>query len=133
MLAGLSDTRHHGTRPGERKARLLVDLTGGHGLLGQVEGRAAGDAGAWLAARDPAWRAGVAVVAIDMCPAYRAAVREHLPQATLVVDHFHVVQLANRTVNLVRRRVTAACADAASAPATPSTASDDGCCATART
>lgn len=85
----------------------FVDLTGGHGLLGQVEGRAAGDAGAWLAARDPAWRAGVAVVAIDMCPAYRAAVREHLPQATLVVDHFHVVQLANRTVNLVRRRVTA--------------------------
>src|SRR5690349_19618122 len=85
----------------------FVDLTGGHGLLGQVEGRAAADAGAWLAARDPAWRAGITVVAIDMCPAYRAAVRAHLPQATLVVDHFHVVQLANRTVNLVRRRVTA--------------------------
>jgi transposase len=37
----------------------FVDLSGVHGLLGQVEGRAAGDAGAWLAARDPAWRAGV--------------------------------------------------------------------------
>ena len=85
----------------------FVDLGGVHGLLGQVEGRAGADAGAWLAARDPAWRAGVRVVAIDMCPAYRAAVRAHLPQATLVVDHFHVVQLANRTVNLVRRRVTA--------------------------
>jgi transposase len=32
-------------------------------------------------------------VAIDMCSAYRAAVREHLPSATLVVDHFHLVQL----------------------------------------
>jgi transposase len=85
----------------------FVDLTSGHGLLGQVEGRAAADAGAWLAAQSPSWRAGVRVVAIDMCPAYRAAVREHLPHATLVVDHFHVVQLANQMVSAVRRRVTA--------------------------
>ena len=26
MLVGLSDTRHHGTRPGERKARLLLEV-----------------------------------------------------------------------------------------------------------
>lgn len=84
----------------------FVDLDGGHGLLGQVEGRAAADAGAWLAAQPPSWRAGVQVVGIDMCPAYRAAVREHLPNATLVVDHFHVVQLANQMVSSVRRRVT---------------------------
>src|SRR3981081_3589171 len=38
---------------------------------------------------------------------YRAAVREHLPHATLVVDHFHVVQLANQVLSSVRRRVTA--------------------------
>ena len=86
----------------------FVDLTGGHGLLGQVEGRAAADTGAWLAAQSPAWRAGVAVVAIDMCPAYRAAVRAQLPHALLVVDHFHVVQLANQMVSAVRRRVTSA-------------------------
>jgi transposase len=47
------------------------------------------------------------VVAIDMCSAYRAAVRKHLPHARLVVDHFHVVQLANHMVSSVRRRVTA--------------------------
>jgi transposase len=47
------------------------------------------------------------VVAIDMCSAYRAAVEKHLPNATLVVDHFHVVQLANQMVAAVRRRVTA--------------------------
>jgi transposase len=86
----------------------FTDLTGRHGLLGQVEGRASGDAGAWLAARTPAWRDGVQLVAIDMCSAYRAAVRAHLPNATLVVDHFHVVQLANQTVSAVRRRVTSA-------------------------
>ena len=43
-----------------------------------------------------------------MCSAYRAAVRAHLPNAALVVDHFHVVQLANQTVSAVRRRVTSA-------------------------
>ena len=26
MRAGLSDTRHHGSRPGERKARLLLEV-----------------------------------------------------------------------------------------------------------
>jgi transposase len=84
----------------------FVDLAGDQGLLGQVEGRSAGDAGSWLAARTQDWRDGVATVAIDMSSAYRAAVREHLPQATLVVDHFHVVQLANQVVSSVRRRVT---------------------------
>ncbi len=45
-----------------------------------------------------------------MCSVYRAAVREHLPNAALVVDHFHfhVVQLANQMVASVRRRVTSA-------------------------
>jgi transposase len=85
----------------------FTDLTGDQGLLGQVEGRSAADAGAWLAAQTPSWRAGVQIVAIDMCSAYRAAVRADLPQATVVVDHFHVVQLANQTVSAVRRRVTA--------------------------
>ncbi len=84
----------------------FVDLTGGQGLLGQVEGRSSRDAGSWLAARTQQWRESVAVVAIDMCAAYRAAVVEHLPDATLVVDHFHVVQLANQMVAAVRRRVT---------------------------
>jgi transposase len=86
----------------------FVDLHGGQGLLGQVEGRAAAEVGAWLAARPPKWRDGIRTVAIDMCPAYRAAVREHLPEALLVVDHFHVVRLANQTLAQVRRRATAA-------------------------
>ncbi|WP_369333481.1 transposase [Streptomyces cahuitamycinicus] len=37
----------------------------------------------------------------------RAALRTGLPHATVVVDHFHVVQLANRMLSLVRRRTTA--------------------------
>ncbi|WP_285704661.1 transposase [Microtetraspora sp. NBRC 16547] len=45
-------------------------------------------------------------VAIDMCTIFKAAVRAALPHAVLVVDHFHLVQLANATVTEVRRRVT---------------------------
>uniref|UniRef100_UPI0039F603B4 transposase n=1 Tax=Streptomyces sp. ND04-05B TaxID=3028693 RepID=UPI0039F603B4 len=36
---------------------------------------------------------------------YRAAIRTSLPNA--VVDHFHIVQLANKTLSPVRRRTTA--------------------------
>ncbi|TWH70731.1 transposase [Micromonospora olivasterospora] len=48
----------------------------------------------------------IQAVAIDMCTVFKAAVRQVLPHALLVVDHFHVVQLANRAVTEVRRRVT---------------------------
>jgi len=36
-------------------------------------------------------------VAIDPCAAYARAVRQTLPQATIVVDHFHLDRLANDT------------------------------------
>ncbi|MGO4750361.1 transposase, partial [Streptomyces sp. 2MCAF27] len=37
----------------------------------------------------------------------RAAVHIALPQATFAVDHFHVVQLANKMLSMLRRRTTA--------------------------
>ncbi|MFE9960165.1 ISL3 family transposase [Micromonospora sp. NPDC005299] len=83
----------------------FVDLSGGQGLLAQVEGRTTAAVTGWLAARPPAWREQVATVAIDMCGAFKAAIRRVLPHALLVVDHFHIVQLANRAVTEVRRRV----------------------------
>jgi transposase len=45
-------------------------------------------------------------VAIDPSAAYAAAVRAALPGARLVVDHLHLVKLANDTVTKVRRRVS---------------------------
>ena len=42
-----------------------------------------------------------------MSTSYRAAVRAGLPHTTVVVDHFHVVQLANKILNIVHRRTTA--------------------------
>jgi transposase len=71
----------------------FCDLTGGQGLLAQVEGRTTAAVTGWLLHRTPAWRAGVQAVAIDMCTVFKAAIRQVLPHALLVVDHFHVVQL----------------------------------------
>lgn len=84
----------------------MCDLSGGQGLLGQVEGRTAQVVVDWLGQRRQAWRDQVRYVAIDMCTIFKSMVREALPHATLVVDHFHVVQLAHQALNEVRRRVT---------------------------
>ncbi|WP_207386421.1 transposase [Protofrankia symbiont of Coriaria ruscifolia] len=96
------------------KARVLADrwhvgftdLAGGHGMLGQVEGRTADDVAYRLASQPVAWRHRIRYVAIDMCTVFAAAVRRYLSHATLIVDHFHLVQLANDAVAEIRRRVT---------------------------
>lgn len=84
----------------------FCDLSGGQGLLGQVEGRNAQVVIDWLVQRPAVWREGVRFVAIDMCTVFKSAVRSALPHAQLVVDHFHIVQLANQTLTEIRRRVT---------------------------
>src|SRR5512135_1990898 len=83
----------------------FTDVGGGQGMLGQVEGRTADDVAYWLAQQTPAWRDRIRYVAIDMCTVFVAAIRRYLPHATIVVDHFHVVKLANDTVAEVRRRI----------------------------
>jgi transposase len=84
----------------------FVDISGAQGLLGQVEGRTREAVVGWLAAQPQHWRDQVQYVAIDMCTVFASAVRHALPGATLVVDHFHVVQLANKALCEVRRRIT---------------------------
>lgn len=41
-------------------------------------------------------------VVIDMCPLYLKAVQEVLPHAEVVVDHFHIIQDANRRIDSER-------------------------------
>jgi transposase len=84
----------------------MCDLSGGQGLLAQVEGRNAQVVIDWLGQRSQQWRDGVQYVAIDMCTIFKSAITQALPHATLVVDHFHVVHLAHQALNEVRRRVT---------------------------
>jgi transposase len=84
----------------------FVDLAGDQGLLGQREGRTSKTVVDWLNAQTPQFRAAVEFVAIDPAAVYAAAIRTPglLPNARLVVDHFHVVKLANDCVTKVRRR-----------------------------
>jgi transposase len=65
--------------------------------------------GAWLQAGselDPAIFARASrlrAVSMDMTGGYAKSVREHAPQATVCIDPYHVVQLANQALDDVRR------------------------------
>lgn len=59
----------------------------------------------------PFWRrlrrskASIKAVAIDMSRAYIQAVRENLPDAVIVFDHFHVIKLYNDRLSDLRRQL----------------------------
>ncbi len=62
-------------------------------------------------ALEPFWkrlrrsRAHVRAVATDMSKAYIKAVRDHLPDAVHVFDHFHVIKLCNEKLTALRRQL----------------------------
>jgi transposase len=45
----------------------------------------------------------IEVISLDMGPGYAKSAHEHAPQATIAIDPFHVVALANRALDDVRR------------------------------
>src|SRR5207302_5351151 len=67
--------------------------------------------GKGVEALEPFWkrlrraRAKVQAVATDMSPAYIRAVRENLPKAVHVFDHFHVIKLFNEKLSDFRRQL----------------------------
>ncbi len=86
---------------GHRYLTVVLDMeTGAVIFVGDGKG---GDA------LDPFWKklrrakARVKAVAMDMSPAYISAVLEHLPKATIVFDHFHVIKLFNDKLSDLRR------------------------------
>jgi transposase len=86
---------------GQRYLTVVLDLdTGAVVFVGQGKGSDALDP-FWQKAR----RAGARIeaVAIDMSQAYIRAVRDNLPEAVLVFDHFHVVKLMNDKLADLRR------------------------------
>jgi transposase len=96
----LKANRHHATE----YATGLVDLRRPI-LIDMIEGNSAADLRRWTANADPAWLAGIKVVATDLTDSYRAGLSPDLDHAKRVADPFHVVRLANRCVDQVRRRV----------------------------
>jgi transposase len=90
----------------ERFETSFVDLSGTGGLLGQRAGRTGRAVIDWLDGRGSRWKASVRVVVIDPAACYRTAIRQALPHAVIVVDHFHLVALAGKALTSVRQRVT---------------------------
>jgi len=76
--------------------RVMIDI---------VEGNSASELRRWTQNRDQAWLDRVEVVATDLAESYRAGLSPSLDHAVRVADPFHVVRVANRTVDSVRRRV----------------------------
>ena len=99
------------TRRGDRYVTVIIDLTpvrdgtGPARLLDMVEGRSKATFKTWLAARPPAWRDGIEVVAMDGFSGFKTATTEELPDAVAVMDPFHAVRLGGDALNDCRRRV----------------------------
>src|SRR3954447_6923543 len=86
---------------GHRYLTIVMDLESGAVVF-------VGD-GKGADALKPFWKrlrpskAAIEAVAMDMSPAYRGAVSAHLPKATIVFDHFHVIKLFNDKLSDPRR------------------------------
>ena len=99
------------TRRGDKYVTVIIDLTpvragtGPARLLDMVEGRSKQAFKTWLAERENPWRQGVEVVAMDGFSGVKTATTEELPEATAVMDPFHVVRLAGDALDQCRRRV----------------------------
>jgi transposase len=85
----------------------LVDLEQGR-LLDVVADRTRAAVDGWLGARTHDWLARIATVALDPWRGYASAMVVPLGHATVVVDHFHAIRLANTVVDQVRRRTQGA-------------------------
>ena len=79
---------------------IVADLESGQVVyVGDGKGKDALD-GFWK--RLSRSKCDIKAVSTDLSGAFISAVREHLPDATLVFDHFHVVKLANDALDKVR-------------------------------
>ena len=85
-------------------ATSFVDIERGR-LLDVVPGRSGDDVAYWLYEAGPAWRSRIGTVAIDPHRGYANGLLRYLEKATVTIDHFHAVKLANEAINDARRRV----------------------------
>ena len=85
-------------------ATQLVDIDR-HVLLDVVQNRSAASVSTWFAARTRYFCDHIEVAAIDPHAGYFKALSASVPRATVTIDVFHAVKLANAAVDDVRRRV----------------------------
>jgi transposase len=85
----------------EKFITVVMDLETGR-ILWVAKGRGA-EALAKFLARLRRSRARIEAVACDMAAGYWLALREQLPRAAIVFDHFHIIKLANEKIEDLRR------------------------------
>ena len=96
--------QHANARRRTQMVTTFVDIDRGR-LLDAVPGRSGDVVRSWVRGQPSWWAGQIQVAAIDAFTGYAAAIRDVLPDARLVVDHFHAIHLAFEAVNDVRRRV----------------------------
>ena len=102
---GLDETSF--LRAGPRHPTVMitgfVDLDR-HKLLDVAEGRSGQVVRDWLDQQPAAWVGAIGVAVIDPFRGYATGLTDRL-DATIVVDHFHAIRLANKAIDDARRRV----------------------------
>ena len=63
------------------------------------------DVAGWIDKQPAAWKERIRFGALDMSATYAAVYSVMLPKADQVVDPFHLISLANRSLDAIRRRV----------------------------
>lgn len=74
-----------------------------HRLKGILHSRRKDELKRVLRSLSPQVKSLISEVVIDMCDLYLRSVKETLPNASVVVDHFHIIQDANRRLDEERR------------------------------
>jgi transposase len=85
-------------------ATTVADVAN-HQIIDILPTRKYVDVAGWIDAQPQAWKERIRFGALDMSNVYAAVYSVTLPKASQVVDPFHLVQLANRSLDGVRRRV----------------------------
>jgi transposase len=93
-----------GTKAHTAYATTVADVEH-HQIIDILPSRTFTDVAAWLDKQPKGWKERIDYGALDMSSAYAAVYSVVLPRATQVVDPFHVIALANRCLDAVRRRV----------------------------
>jgi transposase len=93
-----------GTKKQTSYATTVADVAN-HQIIDILPTRKYVDVAAWIDAQPNPWKERIRFGALDMSNVYAAVYSVTLPKASQVVDPFHLVQLANRSLDGVRRRV----------------------------
>jgi len=88
---------------GHRYVTVMIDIEGGR-VLDIQEGRTEEACNELWLKLAPAQREAVEAVTMDMWLAYQNATKNHVPQASIVHDKFHICGHLNKAVDKVRRK-----------------------------